>query len=43
MSPSEYVQEALRICEDYFVKHLSKGLRVAVALNWICPQFITSP
>ena len=45
MSPSKDVQEAVRICKEYFAH-----LRVAIALNWMCPQywdqmrhFITSP
>ena len=29
MSPSKYVQEALRICEEYVAKHLSKGYKMA--------------
>ena len=28
MSPSKYVQEAVRICEEYVARHLSKGYRL---------------
>ena len=49
MSPSKYVQEAVRICKEYVAKHLSKVTscqrgqiihsRVAIALNWMCHQY----
>ena len=45
MSPSKYVQEAVRICKENVAKHLSKGyklpkraenlFKVAIALNWM--------
>ena len=28
MTPSKYVWEAVRICEEYVAKHLSKGSRL---------------
>ena len=28
MSPSKYVQEAIRICKEYIAKHLSKGYKL---------------
>ena len=45
MSPSKYVQKAVKICKEYVAKHLSKGYRllkkannhsrVAIALNCV--------
>ena len=46
MSPSKYVQKAVRICAEYVAKHLSKGyhlLRRAIAPNWMYPGNIMDP
>ena len=48
MSPSKYVQEAVRICMEYVAKLLrvincQRGQiihsKVAIALNWMCLQY----
>ena len=48
VSPSSYVKEAIRICEEYVAKHLSKGKRLP---KWAenpfkygyCPELDVSP
>ena len=48
MSPSKYIQEAVRNYKEYIAKHLSKGYNIpkraknplmAIALKWMYPWY----
>ena len=48
MSPSKYVQEAVRICEEYVAKDLSKGYKLPKKADnpfksGYCPELDVSP
>ena len=48
MSPSKYVKEAVRICEEYIAKHLSKSYKLPKRAenpfkNGYCPELDVSP